>query len=76
MQSQKIDLVLVDVHMPQFSIISFSNTISTKWPHTAIIAISADDSVASIASCLEKGVILDYIVKPMVEKEVKSLYRY
>lgn len=50
--------------------------ISNKWSDTAIIAISADDSVTSIASCLEKGVILDYIVKPMVEKEVTSLYRY
>lgn len=73
---EHIDLILVDVHMPDFDVVQFASKVSAEYCDIAIVTVSADESPQSIAQCLSKGAIIDYIVKPMEEKEIKSLHRY
>ena len=73
---QHIDLILVDVHMPDFDVVQFASRVSADCCDIAIVTISADESPQSIARCLSKGAIIDYIVKPLTSKEVQSLHRY
>ena len=49
---------------------------SEAYFETAIVTISADDSFEQIAECLTNGAIIDYLIKPLVRKEVQALPRY
>ena len=65
------DLVVSDIQMPGLSGDQLVGRILDRWPHTAIIMLTAHRTDETVLACLERGA-LDYLTKPI---EVGKLLR-
>jgi len=61
--SRKVDLILLDVFMPQMDGLSFLRELKLKSPDIDVIMVTAAQSVDSVRAALSRGVV-DYIIKP------------
>ena len=71
LENQEIDLVLLDIIMPETSGLDILNIMLTDYPEIAIVIVSGINSVSTAVECIKKGAI-DYIVKPVGTNEVLS----
>ncbi len=58
------DLVFCDIQMPRLSGDELVERILDRWPHTAIVMLTAMRSDEAVVKCLERGA-LDYLTKPI-----------
>lgn len=60
---QKVDLILLDVFMPQMDGLTFLKELKLKYPAIDVIMVTAAQSADSVRTALSRGVV-DYIIKP------------
>ena len=53
LENEAVDLLLVDVQMPNFNIVDFAKAVSKRWKNTAIVAVSSDNTGQLILSIME-----------------------
>ncbi len=64
LQSEIVDLVLLDVHLPDLSGVDVLAQISAAHSEIPVIMITADDDVRTAIACMKAGAC-NYIVKPL-----------
>lgn len=69
-EKEKIDLILLDIYMPQMSGLEVLNTLIKKSLHPQVIMLTAASDTDKIAQALDYG-ILDYLIKPFTYKRFK-----
>ena len=76
LKQNKVDVVLLDVHMPDINGIDVLREIKEKYEDTKVIMISSagDDNVALTVEALEMGA-LDFISKPKGDDPEKNMFR-
>jgi two-component system chemotaxis response regulator CheY len=69
LQSQKVDLVLLDWNMPELSGIDFLKKVRTKdkYKDLPIVMVTSEAARYSVIEALKNGAT-DYIIKPVNEK--------
>jgi len=77
-KNEKIDIVLMDVNLPDINGIEGTQYFKKEFPNSLIIAISSDTSENTQLQMLKSGAY-DYITKPLVEdifiKRIKTYIR-
>lgn len=74
LESQRYDLVLMDIQMPEMDGLEATRAIRAGWPPAEqpyIIAVTAYALLYSVEMCLQAG-MNDYIVKPLNKEELKN----
>src|SRR5947199_1778744 len=66
-----VPLVISDLRMPEMDGVSLLREITTRWPETAVIVVTAVAEVESAVACLQMGA-LDYVAKPFHLDEVRA----
>ncbi|MCT4661323.1 MAG: response regulator [Tissierellales bacterium] len=80
LEEEEIDLILLDIHMPEMDGITFLEKIKSedRFREIAVIMLTSVDTEEEIEKCFEIGA-MDYIIKPIKEREylarVKSALR-
>ncbi len=75
LQSQKVDLVILDMNMPELNGIETTIEIKAKFPDTKVLILSMFDREGYIQNALDVGVD-GYVLKNVNEKEIDSaIYR-
>ncbi|MFN2570421.1 MAG: HD domain-containing phosphohydrolase [Gemmatimonadales bacterium] len=64
-------LVISDLRMPEMDGVTLLREIIARWPHTAVIVVTAVAEVESAVACLQMGA-LDYVAKPFHLDEVRA----
>lgn len=64
-----IDIAILDVHMPDFDIISAVKQLWEDWKQTYVIISSADDNIETILELQNKYHIWGYVLKGSPEKD-------
>ncbi len=72
--SRKVDVVALDLILPDLTGDIVMENIKMRSPHTDIIIISAFATVESVIKLMRKG-IFDYIKKPIVAEEFRFIMR-
>ncbi|MBD3306668.1 response regulator [candidate division KSB3 bacterium] len=62
--SQPVSLVILDLHMPGISGEEVLSVVTTEYPETPVIIITAVDDVEVVVQCMKAGAF-DYISKPV-----------
>lgn len=68
-ESQPVDLVLCDVHMPGRSGLDLVAALADRIPQLAIVMVSSVDDTDLAMECLEKGAY-GYVLKPFKAREI------
>ena len=71
LERQPVPLMLSDVRMPLMDGVTLLREVSTRWPDTAVVMVTAVADVESAVSCLQLGA-LDYVAKPFHLDEVRA----
>ncbi|OLC08155.1 MAG: hypothetical protein AUH41_08875 [Gemmatimonadetes bacterium 13_1_40CM_66_11] len=66
-----VPLVISDLRMPEMDGVTLLREITTRWPETAVIVVTAVAEVESAVACLQMGA-LDYVAKPFHLDEVRA----
>ena len=79
LKSQEVDLVLLDINMPDISGLEVLEWIANNKIATSVIFVSADDSIDSAIMALRNGAI-EFVRKPLKPEEIQrkvdnALYR-
>jgi len=72
LQSNKIDVVITDLKMPDMDGMELLTNISAQYPEIPVIMITAHGSIATAVEALKKGA-LDYITKPFDLDDLKNV---
>lgn len=70
LEKETVDLILLDVFMPQMDGITFLKEIKKKYPEIGILMITAAQSKEKVRTALAYGVV-DYIIKPFTYERLK-----
>jgi len=71
LETQSMPLVLSDYHMPRLDGGTLLREITSRWPDTAVVIITAVADVDIAVRCLDAGA-LDYLSKPFSIDEVRA----
>src|SRR5881409_2042554 len=66
-----VPLVISDLRMPEMDGVTLLREITTRWPETAVIVVTAVAEVESAVAFLQMGA-LDYVAKPFHLDEVRA----
>ncbi len=68
------DLLIVDVRMPGTSGLQVTRTVHEKYPHLAVVVMTAFGSIETAVEAIREGAF-DFISKPMNLEELKKIVR-
>lgn len=71
LEKETFPLVISDIRMPQMDGVTLLKEITTRWPDTGVIVVTAVAEVESAVACLQTGA-LDYVAKPFHLDEVRA----
>lgn len=71
LQRESVPLVISDLRMPQMDGVTLLREITSRWPDTAVLMVTAVAEVESAVACLQLGA-LDYVAKPFHLDEVRA----
>ncbi len=71
LEREHVALVISDLRMPQMDGVALLREVSTRWPDTGVIVVTAVAEVESAVACLHLGA-LDYVAKPFHLDEVRA----
>ncbi|MBF0349448.1 MAG: response regulator [SAR324 cluster bacterium] len=63
MESEPIDIVLTDIHMPEMDGVTFLKKVKNLKPHIPVIIMTADPNMPLVKTALKEGAI-DFLEKP------------
>lgn len=63
LKSDRFDLIITDLHMPEMDGMALLEWVKARWPHTKVMIITGDMDVALKGQALKKGVD-SYLAKP------------
>jgi DNA-binding NtrC family response regulator len=69
--SQKFDLLVADLRLPDIDGMDVVKTVKAKQPETEVVIITGYSSVSSAVDAMKAGVF-DYLTKPFVENDIKK----
>jgi len=72
LQSNKIDVVITDLKMPDIDGMKLLTIISERYPEIPVIMITAHGTIATAVEALKKGAF-DYITKPFDLDDLKNI---
>lgn len=67
-----IDLVITDIKMPVMDGLELCKVVSEKYPNIKLVILSGYDEFDFARQAVKYGVV-DYILKPIVKEELKSM---
>jgi CheY-like chemotaxis protein len=73
LQEQKVDLVVLDIHMPLVDGLQFLNLLQRKYPNVLKVVLTGDATEHFRATCLSNGAEL-FLEKPRDEGGWRSVY--
>ncbi|MEK3935707.1 response regulator [Sporosarcina sp. FSL W7-1349] len=73
LQSNKMDIVFLDIKMPGMNGLEVLNEIHRHWPDTIVSIISAFDDFNYAQRAMEHGAV-GYLLKPFTEDQFKKLF--
>lgn len=73
LQQQRIDLLVIDIHMPVIDGLQFLNLLKRKYPDVMTVVLTSDFSDGLRATCLSNGAEL-FLQKPTSEQGWKEVY--
>ena len=74
LNQERVDLLLLDVVMPEKDGIEFLKEARTMYPDLPVIMVSASTSVRPVVEAMQKGA-LDFITKPFDIEEIRRVVR-
>ena len=74
MHSQQIDIVFLDINMPDMDGLSLANNIKQDFPLTKVVIISGYDYFEYAQAAIRAGVD-DYLLKPVSKKDIEPLLK-
>lgn len=74
LSQQPIDLLLLDVMMPETDGIAFLREAHARYPRLPVIMVSASNSVRSVVEAMQQGAY-DFVTKPFDIEEIRRLAR-
>jgi DNA-binding NtrC family response regulator len=72
--NQRIEVVVLDLHMPHLSGTEILPRIVRDYPHIPVILATADDDVQAVVECMKLGAF-DYLVKPVETSRLVATVR-
>ena len=72
LEAHKPDLILTDIRMPVMDGIEFVTNVKEKYPDTLVIILSGYRDFEYAQAAIKLGVI-DYLVKPCMEEDIKKV---
>ena len=74
LEEQDVDLVLLDLNMPQMSGLELMHIVHERWPHTMILVLTGYGTLQSAVKSLRYGAY-DYLLKPSTPDDLKASVR-
>ncbi len=74
LENSPVDIVVTDIKLPNMSGLNFAQTISIKWPNTAIIIMTAYGAEDVIKSAFNAGALF-YIEKPFKIEKLANMVK-
>jgi putative two-component system response regulator len=71
LEREPVPLVISDLRMPEMDGVALLREVTSRWPETAVIVVTAVAEVESAVACLQMGA-LDYVAKPFHLDEVRA----
>jgi response regulator RpfG family c-di-GMP phosphodiesterase len=71
LEQEPAPLMISDLRMPEMDGVALLREVTTRWPETAVIVVTAVAEVESAVACLQMGA-LDYVAKPFHLDEVRA----
>jgi len=71
LEKEPVPLLISDLRMPEMDGVTLLREVTTRWPETAVIVVTAVAEVESAVACLQMGA-LDYVAKPFHLDEVRA----
>jgi len=71
LEQEPVPLMISDLRMPEMDGVALLREVTTRWPETAVIVVTAVAEVESAVACLQMGA-LDYVAKPFHLDEVRA----
>ena len=71
LEQESVPLLISDLRMPEMDGVALLREVTTRWPETAVIVVTAVAEVESAVACLQMGA-LDYVAKPFHLDEVRA----
>jgi response regulator RpfG family c-di-GMP phosphodiesterase len=71
LEKEPVPLLISDLRMPEMDGVTLLREVTSRWPETAVIVVTAVAEVESAVSCLQMGA-LDYVAKPFHLDEVRA----
>ncbi len=71
-ESQELDLVLLDVMMPKLSGIDALKQIHKRWPNLPVVILTAHGTIRLAVEAMKEGAV-DYVTKPFLPSDIDSV---
>lgn len=71
LEKEPVPLLISDLRMPEMDGVTLLREVTSRWPETAVIVVTAVAEVESAVACLQMGA-LDYVAKPFHLDEVRA----
>lgn len=71
-QKERLDIMLVDINMPQVDGLTFAKEAKRQWPEARLIFITGYDYFEYVLAALKLGAD-DYLLKPVSKKDIEQL---
>ena len=71
LEQEPVPLMISDLRMPEMDGVTLLREVTSRWPETAVIVVTAVAEVESAVACLQMGA-LDYVAKPFHLDEVRA----
>ena len=76
LNTQKVDLVISDMRMPEMNGAEFLEKVAKSWPKTTRILLTGYSEISATIDAVNKGNIYKYISKPWEDNDIKLTVRY